>query len=112
VLVGALVVLIALAVVQLALALHVRNTLMASAAEGARHAAAADRSLEEGAARAALLISSSLGGYAAAVEADELVAGGLTLVEVRATSPVPLIGLWGPGQMSVAARAIEETSRG
>ena len=40
-----------LGILQVALVLHVRNTLTAAASEGARYAATADRPLEAGAAR-------------------------------------------------------------
>ena len=49
-LVGVLLTVLFLALLQLGLALHVRNTLVASAAEGARYAANADRTPDEGAA--------------------------------------------------------------
>lgn len=45
VLVGALLTLLTVSVLQFALALHVRSTLIDAAAEGARHAALADSSL-------------------------------------------------------------------
>ena len=49
-----------LAVFQLGLALHVRNTLVSCAAEGARYGAREGSSPEQGAARARDLISSAL----------------------------------------------------
>ncbi|HET9944946.1 MAG TPA: TadE family protein, partial [Actinomycetes bacterium] len=65
VLVGVLLTALFLALVQLGLALHVRNTLQASAAEGARFAANADRTQADGEAVARELIRASLAdGYA------------------------------------------------
>ncbi|HJX88401.1 MAG TPA: TadE/TadG family type IV pilus assembly protein, partial [Gemmatimonadales bacterium] len=61
VLVGALLTVLTLAVVQLALALLIRNTALDAAAEGARYAALAGNSLEDGAARTRDLIGSALG---------------------------------------------------
>ncbi|MGZ4598201.1 MAG: TadE/TadG family type IV pilus assembly protein, partial [Actinomycetes bacterium] len=59
-LVGILLTVLFLALLQLGLALHVRNTLVASAAEGARYAANADRSPASGAAVTRQLIRDSL----------------------------------------------------
>ncbi len=68
--VGALLTVLTLSVIQLALALHIRNTVLDAAAEGARFAALADSSLSEGAARSRDLISTAIGpGYAADVTA-------------------------------------------
>ena len=49
-----------LGILQVALVLHVRNTLTAAASEGARYAAAADRPLEAGAARTREQIAGAL----------------------------------------------------
>ncbi|HAM26986.1 MAG TPA: pilus assembly protein, partial [Microbacteriaceae bacterium] len=49
--VGALLTVLTLSVIQLGLALHIRNTVLDAAAEGARFAALADNGLEDGAAR-------------------------------------------------------------
>ena len=108
VLVGTLVVLIGLAVVQLVIALHVRNTLTSSAYEGARHAARADRDLGDGSERATTMARDALAGLdtVASARADQV--AGATVVTVSLEAPVPLVGLWGPGTMTVQARAIEE----
>src|SRR5690606_21916566 len=64
VLVSGMLVLLVLAVLQLGLALHVRNALIAAAGEGARFAALADTGPEEGADRTRELVTASLGaGY-------------------------------------------------
>ncbi|MET0782884.1 MAG: TadE/TadG family type IV pilus assembly protein, partial [Leifsonia flava] len=55
-LVSVLLTTLALAVVQLALALHVRNTVIDAAAEGARYAALADNTLADGEERTRMLI--------------------------------------------------------
>ena len=60
VLVSALVTLLFLAVFQVGLALHIRNTLIACASEGARYGARADREPGDGVARAQQLIRASL----------------------------------------------------
>ena len=108
VLVGTLVVLIGLAVVQLVLALHVRNTLTSSAYEGARYAAQADRSLADGQERSLEMVGSALGGIDVEPSVTTEVHNGAEVVRVTLEAPVPLVGLWGPGTMTVAARAFVE----
>lgn len=102
VLVSVLLVTLFLGVVQLGVALHVRNTLVAAAAEGARYAANADREPVEGAQRTRDLIAQSLGAEVVQDVAAgfEDVAGSRTVVvEVRAR--LPLVGLLGPDQSLV-----------
>ncbi len=112
VLVSALVVALALGVMQLALMLHVRNVLVSCASEGARLAAANDRELADGAARTDALIDTSLGGYSHETSAAILTVDGAQVVQVRITAPVPVVGLWGAGSMTVEAHALEEVDRG
>lgn len=110
VLVGALTTLLAASVLQLMLALHVRTTLIDCAAEGARYAALADRDPAQGEARTRELISTSLAdGFARDVEARATVVGGLPVVEVRVTAPLPLVGLLGPTSLTVRGHALEES---
>jgi Flp pilus assembly protein TadG len=99
-----------LAVFQLGLALHIRNTLIASAFEGARYAARADATPQEGVARARQLISASLSDrYADNVTAVTTTVGGVQVVELRITAPLPVIGPLGPDRaLSVQARAFSE----
>lgn len=98
VLVGGLLVVMFVAVVQLALVQHVRNTCIDAAAEGARYAAQVGRDPSDGAARTVELLRQSLApSYAQDVTARQVDAGGLALVEVTVRAPVPLVGLLGPG---------------
>src|SRR5690554_6370623 len=108
VLVGTLVVLIGLAVVQLVLALHVRNTLTSSAYEGARYAAQADQSLADGQQRSLEMVGSALGGIDVEPTVSTETHHGAEVVLVTLEAPVPLVGLWGPGTMTVTARAFTE----
>lgn len=108
VLVGTLVVLIGLAVLQLVLALHVRNTLTSSAYEGARHGARADRTLDDAVARSEEMAREALGGREIVATASEEMENGAAVVVVQIEADVPLIGLWGPGTMTVDARAFDE----
>ena len=96
VLVGALLTVLTLTVLQLALALHVRNTALDAAAEGARFAALADSSLAEGVARTRELVTVALGpGYATDVVAGYTEYDGYPSVQVRVIAPLPLLGLLG-----------------
>lgn len=113
-LVGALLVVLALGVVQLALALHVRNTVADAAAEGARYAALADVPARAGAERAEELIATALGGsYPASASASETSGFGYPAVRVEVRAPLPVIGLLGPaGVIEVEGHAARETLAG
>lgn len=99
-----------LAVVQLGLALHTRNTLISCAAEGARYGARADAVPGQGEARTEQLVSASLSpGYARSVSSRETVVDGVRVVEVRVVAPVPVLGLLGPSDtLDVVGRAYAE----
>ena len=109
--VGALLTVLTLSVIQLGLALHIRNTVLDAAAEGARFAALADNGLEDGAARTRDLITAALGhGYAAGITADYGNYLGHPAAIVTVRTPLPLIGLIGlDGGLEVAGRASVET---
>jgi len=94
--VAALLTALALGVIQLALAMHVKNTLTDAAAEGARYAALADSSLSAGVERTRLLISTALSdGFAGDVSARTATLDGQAVVEVSASAPLPIVGLFG-----------------
>lgn len=109
-LVGSLLVLSFLAVLQLSIALHVRNTLVASAAEGAREAAAADRHLTDGVRRARELVAASLpAGYSTDVTGWYEDDTGMASVVVQVRAPLPLVGLLGPdSDLTVVGHALVE----
>lgn len=111
VMVSGLVALLFLAVFQVGLALHIRNTLIACAAEGARLGARADAVPEDGAARARALIGDSLSPrFARGVTADVVGTGGVRVVVVEVLAPLPVIGPLGPeGRMRVVGRAFLES---
>lgn len=90
------------AVVQLTLVLHVRNTLVDCAAQGARYAAAAGREPSDGIARTVELATGELSdAYAGDVTATRTRVGGVDVVEVTVRAPMPVVGLLGPGGMLV-----------
>ncbi|WP_421075720.1 MULTISPECIES: TadE/TadG family type IV pilus assembly protein [unclassified Microbacterium] len=103
VLVGALLTALTLAVLQLGLAVYVRNVLHDAAVEGAYHAALADVGPEGGAERTRLVIARAIGS-AYAQDVSAAVSGGDIRVTVRSATPV--VGLIGvPGTLEVTARA-------
>jgi hypothetical protein len=101
-----------LAVLQLGLVMHVRNTLVACAAEGARHAANADRDLADGEARTTALIAESLSPrFGDGITSRYVSAGGVQLVEIEVTTTLPLFGLLGVDRaLTVSGHAVEEGS--
>lgn len=111
VMVSTLVLLLGMGVVQLGLVLHVRNTLIACAAEGARLGARADVPLSDGPARTRALVTETLAAaYAQEVSGRRMVTdAGVRVVEVTVVAPLPVIGLLGPGgSMTVTGRAFDE----
>lgn len=94
--VSGLLVLLLLAVVQFAVALFVRNTLQDAAAEGARVAAFADATLDDGTQRATELIGAALGPrYCQHVSARYATQSGVRVVAITVESQLPVIGLVG-----------------
>ena len=110
VMVAALLTALTLAVLQLALALHIRNTVLDAAAEGARYASLADSGLDQGAARSRDLITEALGpAYAADVSASYVDVAGQPGVRMRVVAPLPLFGLLGMNRgLEVEGHAVVE----
>ncbi len=111
VMVGALLTVLTLSVIQLGLALFIRNTVVDAAAEGARFGALADNSLSDGVARARELIQTALGpSYARDVTAARGSYLGHPAIIVTVHAPLPLIGLVGiDGGLEVSGHAAIET---
>lgn len=114
VLVSVLVLTLFLVVFQVGVAFHVRNVLVASAAEGARYGANADRTPEEGAARAKQVIADALGAkIAASMTCTPLDGGdidGQPVIDIRCTGPLPIVFLpTGAFDITVHGHAIEES---
>jgi hypothetical protein len=111
VLVGALVTVLLAGVLQLALTLHVRATLIDCAAEGARHGALLDSSPAVGVMRTRELIGSALSStYADDVTSTVSDLGGVPVLVVSVRAPLPIVGLLGPaGVLEVSGRALMET---
>ncbi len=110
VLVGVLLTALFLVILQLGLDLHVRNVLVASASEGARYGANADREPEDGVGRTRQLITTALSGrFASDVSAGVERRDGADLVVIRVRAPLPVFGFYGPSQViTVAGHAVRE----
>lgn len=110
VLVSALLTLVFVGVVQFAVVVHVRTTLVDCASEGARVAALAGATPEDGVARTRDLITRDLSaGYAGDVTAGRESFGGLDTVVVTVRAPLPVVGLLGVGRaVTVKGHAVAE----
>lgn len=111
VLVSMVLVPLVLGLVQVALVLHVRDTLTAAATEGARYAATVDRQPQDGVARTRQQIAGALADrFAEQVSAAAVTVDGVPTVEVRVRATVPPLGLWGPGvSLEVVGHGVRET---
>lgn len=98
---------------QLAFTLHTRNVLVSAAQEGARYAANADRTPEEGAARTRQAVADALGsrvaGRAVVTPLPVDLSGAVPVVGMRVTAPMPVFFLpAGPIRITVEGHALEE----
>ena len=100
---------VVLAVVQVILAIHVRSTMTAAAAEGARAAALAGSSMAVGERRTRDVLADAIGGGAAtAITASRIREGEIPMIRVRVTARLPLLGLLGPETLIVDGHALVE----
>ena len=116
--VSVLIVALLLAVLQVAVYVHVRNVVTASAQEGARYAANADVASDQGAGRTVDIVaratSTQTARGLACSSAEEAEPGsGLTLVVVRCSGSVPslLPALGNLLPLSVTGRSVKEAVR-
>lgn len=110
-LVAGLLTLLTVSVIQLGLALLVRNTVLDAAAEGARTAALADSTLSDGAALTRELITTAIGpDYAGDITVSYETWNGQPCAEVTVTTTLPVIGLIGiDSGLEVSGHAVRET---
>ena len=111
VMVGAILTVLTVSVLQLALALLVRNTVLDAASEGARFAALADNVPADGVARCRTLITLAIGSdYARDVTVSTGDWRGDPAVTVTVRTTLPVIGLLGIADaVEVSGHAIVET---
>lgn len=102
---------LALAVVQLALALHVRTTVSDAASEGARYGALAGNGPADAVQRTGELIDEAIGdGYASRIQAAYGDYRGHAAIAVTVDGTLPVIGLLGVGEgLHAVGRAAVET---
>jgi Flp pilus assembly protein TadG len=116
VLVSLLIVMLLLAVLQVAVYVHVRNVVTASAQAGARYAANADVDSADGAARTLEVVAGATSRQTAdglaCTSAEEVDRTGLTLVVVRCSGSVPslLAALGNLLPLEVTGRAVKEAA--
>ena len=111
ILVGTLLTVLTLGVLQLGFALYVRNVIHDAAVDGAFYAALADTTVRDGEQHTRQLITESVGvTYAKDIAVREVVGAEATVIAVTVRTPVPLIGLVGPGKVwEVTAHAPAES---
>jgi hypothetical protein len=99
-----------LGILQLALVLHVRNTLASAAAEGARHAAVAGSSAPAGQAKVQDLIDGALSQeFVRSVSVHPALVGGAPGYEAVVEAEVAVLGLCGTGvRVRVEGHAVAE----
>jgi len=112
-LVSVLLVFLFLLIMQIGLVLHARNVLVSAAQDGARFAANADRSPQDGVARTSESISETLGAELAArmvvTALPASAADGLPVVGIRISGPLPFVfAPAGPLRITVEGHALEE----
>lgn len=110
-LVVSLLVVLVLGIAQVGMAIHVRNTVVACAAEGARLAANADRDVADGIALTQRLIASALSeGMVGTVTGRHVASPAGLDVQIEVSTRLPLVGLAGPDRsLTVTAHAVEES---
>ena len=112
VLVGALVITVFVALLQVALGVYARNVLTDAAGDGARRAALVGGTEAEARQRVQTLSEAALRrGYVDTVSVARVPSGDLSIVEVTVTAPFPVLGLFGPaGTLTVKGHAVDESS--
>jgi len=101
-----------LGIMQVALVLHVRNTLTSAASEGARYAATADQPLAAGVTKTREQVAGALAArFARDITVHPATVQGAPGVEVDVVAEVPPLGLWGPAvRLRVVGHAVEEAA--
>jgi Flp pilus assembly protein TadG len=108
-LVAPLLMLIALAVLQLMLAIHVRTVITSAAIEGARVGALVGSDLSQAEQRTRQVLANNIAGAAVSeVTAMETSVGATPMIAVRVAAELPLLGLYGPTTMSLTGHAFKE----
>jgi len=101
--------LIALAVIQLMLAVHVRSVLVSAARDGARVAALGGSQLSDGESRTREILESNVAGAAVTkISARRQVVDDVEVIEMNIEADLPLLGIYGPTTMTMSGHAFVE----
>lgn len=93
-----------LGLLQVALVAHVRATLVAAASEGARYGATVDREPADAVTRTRARLHGVLAErFLGSVYAEEVLVGGVPMVEVTVQARIGTLGPWGP---AIATEAV------
>ena len=108
-LVAPLLMLVALAVLQLMLAIHVRTVVTSAAIEGARVAALVDGDLAGAESRTRSILESNIAGTAVqSISAFRVTEGENEMFAVVVETELPLMGFYGPTSMKLTGHALAE----
>lgn len=108
-LVAPLLMLVALAVLQLMLAIHVRTVITSAAIEGARVAALVDGDLDRAESRTRSILENNIAGTAVeSISASRVGEGDNEMFAVVVETELPLIGFYGPTSMKLTGHALAE----
>jgi hypothetical protein len=108
-LVAPLLMLVALAVLQLMLAIHVRTVITSAAIEGARVAALVDGDLNRAESRTRSILESNIAGTAVqSIRASRVTEGANEMFAVVVETELPLLGFYGPTSMKLTGHALAE----
>jgi hypothetical protein len=108
-LVAPLLMLVALAVLQLMLAIHVRSVVTSAAIKGARVAALVDGDLTRAESRTRSILESNIAGAAVrSISASQVTEGDNKMFAVVVETELPLIGFYGPTSMKLTGHALAE----
>jgi Flp pilus assembly protein TadG len=112
VLIAPLLLLLALAVLQVALLMHARATLTSAATEGARAGALSGADPRAGISRATALVEQNVSGAVVRqISAERDAIDGLAVLTVRISAEVPGLGLLGATRLDVEGHALIESAR-
>jgi len=108
-LVAPLLMLVALAVLQLMLAIHVRSVVTSAAIEGARVAALVDGDLARAESRTRSILESNIAGAAVnSITASQVTDGENKMFAMVVETELPLIGFYGLTSMKLTGHALAE----
>ena len=109
-LVGVLLMLVIASVLQLTIALYVRNVVIDACGEGARHGALLGGDPTAGVERTVALIRTAVGSqYSNGVSSATETVNGIETLVIRAETPIPVVGLIGIASIEAEGHGVLET---